>query len=56
MVYYLVAVERSKTGKHWSQYFIFATQTGNWELHLQCIEPMLPVFHTAERMAIFQEQ
>jgi hypothetical protein len=43
-----------KTSKLWLQYcelviivlhFIQAERTGNWELHLDCVRAMLPIFH-----------
>ena len=46
-------VMKSRTGKLWLQYmemidilrtFIKAERTGEWELHLQCVEAMLPYF------------
>ena len=47
------SVSQSRTGALWIQYmemidflqsFIKAEQKGDWDLHLQCIEPMLPYF------------
>ena len=50
------AVMGSRTGKLWVQYvhqvllmlkFITAERTGNWQLHLHCVEEMIPHFHAA---------
>ena len=50
------AATGSRTGKLWVQYvyqvllmlkFITAEQTGNWQLHLHCMEEMIPHFHAA---------
>ena len=50
------AVTGSRTGKLWVQYvyqvllmikLITAERTGNWQLHLQCVEEMIPHFHAA---------
>ena len=50
------AVTGSRIGKLWVQYvyqvllmlkFITAERTGNWQLHLHCVEEMIPHFHTA---------
>ncbi|CAH0552820.1 unnamed protein product [Brassicogethes aeneus] len=48
--------KRGPTAKLWMQYwqmislvkdFIRAERTGNWELHLKCVERMLPYFHAS---------
>ena len=50
------AEQRGRTGKLWVQYirqvllllnFIRAERTGDWSLHLQCVEMMIPHFHAA---------
>ena len=50
------AAEQNRTGKLWVQYarqvmllqnFIRAERTGDWELHLYCVQHMIPYFHEA---------
>lgn len=50
------AATQSRTGKLWVQYihqvllmlnFIRAERTGNWKLHLHCVQEMIPHFHAA---------
>lgn len=50
------AATQSRTGKLWVQYinqvllmlnFIKAERTGNWKLHLHCVQEMIPHFHAA---------
>ena len=50
------AASKSRTGKLWVQYiqqvllmldFIKAERTGNWHLHLHCVQKMIPYFHAA---------
>ena len=50
------AVTGSRIGKLWVQYvyqvllmlkFTTAERTGNWQLHLHCVEEMIPHFHIA---------
>jgi len=50
------AATMSRTGKLWVQYihqvllmlnFIKAERTGNWKLHLHCVQEMIPHFHAA---------
>ena len=49
----------SRTAKLWAQYFdqvnimrlfVRAARTGNWELHIYCVEKMLPYFHAAAHL------
>ncbi len=50
----------SRTGKLWMNYvkqvavirhFLHAERTGDWALHLYCIEQMIPLFHAAGHLA-----
>lgn len=52
----LILQKRGPTAKLWMQYwqmislvkdFIRAERAGNWELHLKCVERMLPYFHAS---------
>ena len=54
------AAAQSRTGKLWVQYinqvllmlnFIRAERTGNWQLHLHCVQEIIPHFHAAGHLA-----
>jgi len=51
-----VLKENGATSKLWMQYidmislmkeYIMAERMGNWKLHLQCVEKMIPYFHAS---------
>ena len=51
---------KSRTGKLWINYmelvsllkmFLYAERTGDWKLHLSCIQRMIPFFHAAGHLA-----
>jgi len=51
---------KSRTGKLWINYmalvslikmFLYAERTGDWKLHLSCVQGMIPFFHAAGHLA-----